>query len=144
MNKTIKDIMQWMRKNPLEFSFQILIITLIGYYLYTYLYPSQIRYTSNNGKGVIDLVLVYAPWCGHSKVMLPDYDRVIADYHGKETNGYTVNILKYNSDIDKEEVKKRNVKGYPSLFIEMNGESKIFSKRKYDDIVAELKSLLSQ
>ena len=100
------------------------------------------RIAPSGGKGTADLVLIYAPWCGHSKNMLPDYDRVISDYHGKVINGYTLNILKYNSDVDKGEVEKRNVKGFPSLFFEMNGESKKFTKRKYDDIIGELNNLL--
>lgn len=115
----------------------------ILYLGYKYLLPvSSTRIVSADGKGTADLVLIYAPWCGHSKRMIPDYDRVINDYHGRTINGYTLNILKYNSDIDKDEVKKRNVKGFPSLFFEINGNSSEFNKRKYDDIVAELKNLL--
>ena len=143
MNKYFLNAFNW-EKNPIEFTFMFLVIALLAYYSFSYLMPSNsARITSTDGKGIADLVLVYAPWCGHSKAMLSDYDRVINDYHGKQINGYTLNILKYNSDVDKQEVEKRNIKGFPSLFFEKGGESSAFNKRKYQNIVDELKNLLS-
>ena len=97
-----------------------------------------------NHKGSINLVLVYAPWCGHSKKMIPDYDRVIDDYHGGTMNGYKLNILKYDSDVDKEEVKKRGVKSFPSLFIERDGNSESFPHRTYEKIVNGLENISNQ
>ena len=144
MKYSFSSILHWIKKNPIELTFKFIIIGAIIYYSLSYLIPSKpTRITTSDGKGVADLVLVYAPWCGHSKTMLPDYDRVIADYHGKKINGYTVNILKSNSDVDKSEVKKREIKGFPSLFFEKDGETQAFDKRKYQDIVDELNNLLS-
>ena len=87
------------------------------------------------------LVLVYAPWCGHSKKMLPDYEKVKSEYHGKQINGTTMNIVMYNSDVDKDKVKEYQVKGFPTLFYEKNGEKQPFASRDYDGIVAELERL---
>tara|TARA_X000000950_G_C13824544_1_gene623410 strand:- start:611 stop:1048 length:438 start_codon:yes stop_codon:yes gene_type:complete len=144
---TLNYQLNWIKKNPFEFMLKFIIITIVVYYLWSFLLSNN---NNNNnkrikpvdGKNVADLVLLYAPWCGHSKNMMEDYDRVISDYHGKKINGYTMNILKYNSDIDKNEIKKRNVKGFPTLFLEKNGESIPFNKRKYNEIIDELNNLL--
>ena len=70
-------------------------------------------------------------------------ERVKKDYHGKEMNGYRLNILKYSSEEDSDEGKRRNVKGFPTLFFEKDGKSEPFSHRTYDKIVNELKRLTS-
>ena len=90
------------------------------------------------GSGEVSLVLVYAPWCGYSKKMLPDYERVKAEFDGKMINGKKVNIIMYNSDVDKDKVKEYDVKGFPSLFFESNGKRESFPHREYDKIKAFL------
>ena len=37
------------------------------------------------GGNKLSLVLFYAPWCGHSKKMLPAYEKVKSEYHGKQS-----------------------------------------------------------
>ena len=90
------------------------------------------------GSGEVSLVLVYAPWCGYSKEMLPDYERVKAEFDGKTINGKKINIIMYNSDVDKDKVKEYDVKGFPSLFFESNGKRESFPHREYDKIKAFL------
>lgn len=82
----------------------------------------------------VSLVLVYAPWCGHSKRMLPDYERVKSEYNGKTVNGKKINILMYDSDVDKDKVKEYGVKGFPSLFFESGGNRESFPHRQYEKI----------
>ena len=89
----------------------------------------------------VNLVLVYAPWCGHSKRMLPDYERVKSEFDGKNINGKQVNIIMYDSDVDKDKVKEYGVKGFPSLFIEKDGNRESFPHRSYDKISEYLNSL---
>ena len=92
------------------------------------------------GESNVDLVLIYAPWCGHSKRMLPDYERIKSEFDGKTINGKTVNILMH-TDKDKEKVKEYGVKGFPSLFIEKDGNRESFPHRSYDKIKDYLNSL---
>ena len=99
--------------------------------------PSQ---PSPSGGGNVDLVLIYAPWCGHSKRMLPDYERVESEFNGKTINGKTINIMKY-TDKDVDKVKEYGVKGFPSLFIEKDGNRESFPHRTYDKISEYLNSL---
>ena len=102
--------------------------------------PSQGVATPPTGDEV-NLVLLYAPWCGHSKKMLPDYERIKSEFHGKVMNGKKMNIMMYDSDVDKAKVKEYGVKGFPSLFIEKDGNRESFPHRSYDKISEYLKSL---
>ena len=43
--------------------------------------------------------------------------------------------------VDKDKVKEYQVKGFPTLFYEKNGEKQPFASRDYDGIVAELERL---
>lgn len=89
----------------------------------------------------VSLVLVYAPWCGHSKRMLPDYERIKSEYHGKTVNGKKINVLMYDSDVDKDKVKEYGVKGFPSLFFESGGNRESFPHRQYEKIKDFLENL---
>ena len=91
--------------------------------------------------GEASLILVYAPWCGHSKNMLSDYEKVKSEFDGQMMNTTKMNILMYNSDVDKDKVKEYGVKGFPTLFFEQNGDLKPFKPRDYNGIVSELKNL---
>ena len=87
----------------------------------------------------LKVILLYAPWCGHSKKMLPDYERVKSEFDGQTVNGKQVSIIMYNSDVDKDKVKDYEVKGFPTLFVEENGVRKPFPHRTYDKIVEYIK-----
>jgi thiol-disulfide isomerase/thioredoxin len=96
---------------------------------------------SPSGGSDVNLVLVYAPWCGHSKRMLPDFERVKSEFDGKTINGKNINIIMYNSDVDKDKVKEYGVQGFPSLFLEKDGNRESFPHRSYDKISVFLNSL---
>jgi len=89
----------------------------------------------------VSLVLVYAPWCGHSKNMLPDYERIKSEYDGKTVNGKKINVVMYDSDVDKDKVKEYGVKGFPSLFFESDGNRESFPHRQYEKIKEFLENL---
>ena len=102
--------------------------------------PSPSVQPNPSGGSEVNLVLIYAPWCGHSKRMLPDYERVESEFNGKTINGKTINIMKY-TDEDKGKVKEYGVKGFPSLFLEKDGNRESFPHRSYDKISDFLNSL---
>ena len=95
------------------------------------------------GADEVNLVLVYAPWCGYSKKMLPDYEKIKAEFDGKTINGKKINIIMYNSedDKDKDKIKEYDVKGFPTLFLERNGNRETFPHREYNKIKSALESL---
>ena len=92
------------------------------------------------GGNSVNLVLIYAPWCGHSKRMLPDYERLKSEFDGKNINGKNINISMY-TDEDKDKVKEYGVKGFPSLFIEKDGNRESFPHRTYEKMSNYLNSL---
>lgn len=89
----------------------------------------------------VNLVLIYAPWCGHSKRMLPDYEKIKSEYDGKTVNGKKINIIMYNSDVDKDKVKEYGVRGFPSLFFEKGGNREPFPHRQYEKIKSFLDNI---
>ena len=102
--------------------------------------PSQ-GVGGGGANGSVNLVLLYAPWCGHSKKMLPDYERIKSEFDGKVVNGKQVTITMYDSDVDKDKVKEYGVKGFPTLFIEKDGQKEPFPHRSYDKIAGYLNNL---
>jgi len=93
------------------------------------------------GAKEVNIVLLYAPWCGHSKKMLPDYEKVKSEYDGKVINGSKVNIMMYDSDVDKDKIKEYGVKGFPTLFVEKDGQREPFPHRSYEKISDYLTNL---
>ena len=93
---------------------------------------------------VMTLVLFYAPWCGHSRNMLEDYDAVIEEYHGKTKDGVTYEVIKIDMDKDKDAAKRHEVevRGFPTLYtFYAVGDKKIsnvFPYRTKDKIIEEL------
>jgi thiol-disulfide isomerase/thioredoxin len=104
--------------------------------------------TSSDNKE-LELVLFYAPWCGHSKNMLEDYDYVIDTHNNQVMNDVKLKIVKIDMDQNKEAAKEYNVKvkGFPTLytFTKVKGEKlgKLFNFRKKDEIISELEKRTS-
>ena len=104
----------------------------------------QVAPVGPTGKKEMKLVLFYAPWCGHSKNMLEDYESVTSQYNNKEMNGVMLSIIKIDMDATPEGAKEYNVevKGFPTLytFVEVNGKlvGQPFSPREKGAIVTEL------
>ena len=94
----------------------------------------EVKGVESAPEGDLKMILVYAPWCGHSKKMLPDYEKVKSEFDGKTVNNSKVSVVMYNSDVDKDKVKEYKVKGFPTLFVEKNGELSPFPHRTYDKI----------
>lgn len=98
----------------------------------------------------LTLVLFYAPWCGHSKNMISDFDSVISSHHGSTLNEVELEILKIDMEANPQGAKEYGVevKGFPTLytFTEMGGKkmSKLFNFRKEAEIIEELNNRTSQ
>ena len=98
--------------------------------------------TGKQGGKTLNIIMVYAPWCGWSKKALPDFDRLIRDYNGKTMNGTLVQVIKYDSEVDTEMVKKYDVEGFPSFIMEKvttNTTTEEINERTYDGLVSIIK-----
>jgi thioredoxin-like negative regulator of GroEL len=107
--------------------------------------------TAGPGSGsTLSLVLFYAPWCGHSKNMLGDFDSVISSHHGTSLNGVEIEVLKVDMESDPEGAKEYDVevKGFPTLytFTSVGGKRipQLFNFRKQDEIIRELENRTTQ
>tara|TARA_B100000214_G_C23959802_1_gene624659 strand:- start:213 stop:1040 length:828 start_codon:yes stop_codon:yes gene_type:complete len=104
---------------------------------------------SDGAKKELELVLFYAPWCGHSKNMLGDYSNVKSQYDGQSMNDVQLSIVEVDMDANPEGAKEYNVevKGFPTLytFTEVNGKKvgQPFRPRKESEIIAELQKRTS-
>jgi thiol-disulfide isomerase/thioredoxin len=104
---------------------------------------------SGSSSKELELVLFYAPWCGHSKNMLGDYDSVMNQYSGGMMNDVKLKISKIDMDVNPNAAKEYDVevKGFPTLytFTSVNGRKvgQLFNPRKQDEIVAELEKRTS-
>ena len=81
-----------------------------------------IRYKVNEGfQGAGPMVVICkAEWCGHCKKAAPEFDKLSASSPITLSNGTQATVKILDADHDKEEIKKYNVRGYPSILI-VNG-----------------------
>ena len=65
--------------------------------------------------------ICYADWCGHCKAAKPSFEEISKDGQVTVANGsviVTVRMLNADDPKNKDELKRLNVKGYPSLLLE--------------------------
>lgn len=96
-------------------------------------------------KGSIKIVIIYAPWCGWSKKSLNDFEKMKDNLNlpaSGATNGYDVSCELFNSEEPngKQKAKEYEVKGFPSVFVEVNGDRKD-GPREYSKMVDMVNSI---
>ena len=93
---------------------------------------------SFNGGDITEVVFYYAPWCGHSKNAIPEWDKLEAN----NTTGVTVRKVNCEDEGGKAECTKQNIKGFPTIKVhKTDGTSQDYSgARTADAITAHVKS----
>ena len=91
-------------------------------------------------RGKVGVDIVYAPWCGWSKKSLPDFEKMdekLNNLSPSETNGWDVSCNIYDSETPegKQKAKDLDVKGFPSVLVNVNGEH-TEGPRGYDDMIS--------
>jgi thiol-disulfide isomerase/thioredoxin len=119
-----------------------LVITIIGaifvflsFYIYK-TYFSKMRGSSyvegyangmdmrgaGNNNNVATLYLFKTDWCPHCKQIKPMWDKFVEDNENKEFNGYKVQYVTIDCDQDPSTADKFNIKGYPTIKLDVRGE----------------------
>lgn len=76
----------------------------------------SVNFQYGGGKDTVEIMLFKADWCGHCKRFLPVWN-TLKQNHG---NKYTFTL--YDSENDKEEFNKWEIKGYPTIIINNKGK----------------------
>lgn len=64
----------------------------------------------------INLYLFKADWCGHCKHFKPIWENL-------QNFNSNINYITYDADIDKNEIKKYKIDGYPTLILVVNNNA---------------------
>ena len=114
----------------------VILVVLVVYYIYQ----------NNSSEGFEDksdttvVYFFYVDWCGYCKQAKPE----IAKLEDKINNNKMKNVklVRVNCDEEEEMASKYDVKGYPTLVAEKNGDKNTFnSKVDADDIQKWIESL---
>ena len=82
------------------------------------------------------VVICKADWCGHCKKAAPEFQKLVDASPIALPNGTHATVKMLDADKDKEDIKKYNVRGYPSILI-INGSdtTEYPGERTYDGVV---------
>ena len=86
----------------------------------------QSKESFNSNPQIVEVVMYYTEWCGHSKKALPEYEKLESQYQ----NNPSVKVTKKNCEDDsgKAECKKQDVKGFPTIKTHhSDGSSKVYT-----------------
>lgn len=72
------------------------------------------------------LVLYYAPWCGHCKRLMPEWEKVEKAHQGDAK----VKVTKVNCDKEPEKAKKEGVQAFPTIILYKNGEKQVYQESR--------------
>lgn len=88
------------------------------------------------------VMICKADWCGHCKKAAPEFQKLAAASPIPLSNGSHATVKILDADQDKSEIKKYNVRGYPSILIVHGSETTEYpGERTYEGIVDFLNQL---
>ena len=92
------------------------LVTLIIVAVYYKKVSGMVRQGFQNINPKNEFIMYYADWCPHCKTAMPDFDT----FAGNGTivvNGVDVSVQKYESTKDAEKLKGKNIKGFPTFYL---------------------------
>jgi len=66
-------------------------------------------------KNNMNMVLFYAPWCGHCNTLMPHWNKLEQQYNHQKINGKNINIVKINCDEHSKIATHYDIQGYPTI-----------------------------
>lgn len=97
------------------------------------------RQNGQNGASY-NLSFYYAPWCGHCKKMMPEFEKFNKEFGNgnSKINGRNVVVNKFSSEEHRDKMKKEGINSFPSFTL--NGTKLNVSNRTKDGIVDAIKN----
>lgn len=107
--------------------FIVLLLMLVGYYIYTQYSSSRAGFTANrendtlneNSNKTANLLLFTVDWCPHCKTAKPEWEGLKTEYEGKMINGYSIIFTEHNCTTETPEIeqliKQYKIEGYPTI-----------------------------
>jgi thiol-disulfide isomerase/thioredoxin len=91
----------------------------------------------------ITIYLFKADWCGHCKNFKDIWNEVAKIF--TDTHSDKINFIVYDSKLNEEELKRWNVKGFPTIFIRKNTDAYEYNgNRQIDEFKKYIEGLLEQ
>jgi thiol-disulfide isomerase/thioredoxin len=76
----------------------------------------SVNFQYGGGKDDVEIMLFKADWCGYCKKFIPVWNTL------EQTYGSKYKFILYDSEKDKEEFKKWDIKSYPTILINNKGK----------------------
>lgn len=121
MAKKSNNLKKLMNKDMVDYVLWFIIIVLVLAIIYVLCQDSEsfaqeddnsVEPTSSNR---VNLVMFYAPWCGHCSTTKPELEKAKPDLDGKTINGKRVKVMMIDCDDNPEMNKKFDIEGYPTI-----------------------------
>lgn len=129
-----------------------ILTTMIYYYIKNKVIKNQqpneyVPGESNNSKKEAEIILFYVDWCPHCKTAKPEWNKVKAQYDGKDINGYIVVFTEINCTEETPETEKMiatyKIEGYPTIkLLKENEVIEYDAKPKEETLVQFLNTVL--
>jgi len=82
------------------------------------------------------VVICKAEWCGHCKKAAPEFEKLSSASPITLSNGTQASVKILDADQDKDEIKKYNVRGYPSIMIVKGSDTTEYpGERTYQGVI---------
>ena len=123
--KKSRELIQRIFMEPWMIAIGVCLLLLVLYLSKSVLFPSQ---TVSKARGT--MTLYYAPWCGHCKHFMPEYEKfrelAVSRHQG-------INVTK----VDCTKEKCPNIRGYPTVQFTDGNNTKEFSGQRTADSLSQ-------
>lgn len=103
---------------------------------YSYGIPME-GFTTVSSEPIGELLIVKAEWCGHCKNAKPEFEKLLSLGTIPVKSGKSLKVKILDSDQDSDEVKKLQIRGFPTILALVNGEKHEYPGDRTADGVKE-------
>jgi len=83
------------------------------------------------------IIICKAEWCGHCKEAAPEFKKLVSASPITLADGSKASVKMLDADEDKEELKNYDIKGFPTVLILNNGNSKEYPGPRTSESIIE-------